>query len=53
MLPGLVPSLLPIVLGVLISTHTIVSRLAVGAAEGSPLVVARRGRRWSETPISR
>lgn len=43
MLPGLVPSLLPIVLPVaLISTHTIVSRLAAGAADGSPLLAARQ-----------
>jgi len=42
-LPGLVPSLLPIVLPVLlISTHTIVSRIAVGAAEGSTLLAARQ-----------
>jgi gluconate:H+ symporter, GntP family len=42
-LPGLLPSLLPIVLPVaLISTHTIVSRMAVGAPEGSALLAARQ-----------
>jgi gluconate:H+ symporter, GntP family len=42
-LPGILPSLLPIVLPVaLISTHTIVSRMAVGAPEGSALLAARQ-----------
>jgi len=42
-LPPLIPSLLPIALPVvLISMHTIVARLAAGAAEGSRLVAARQ-----------
>lgn len=42
-LPGLLPSLMPILLPVvMISTHTIVSRLATGAPEGSQLATLRQ-----------